>query len=156
MVEKILYDELAYWDDERKEQFEADYPDEEYDPWIEAEIDFDSMFNNKDANQLYVVCGTAGHWDGVHHGYFDWITHSIKSAILRANSGYGGNITVSEGDYGKLLLRIGHHDGVNNFEIREVTKKGEDVLNRAYSSVEDIIYRQGCTRNVRYSQKYSL
>lgn len=153
----ILYDKLSFWDDERRKEFEEEYAEDEveYDPAFESDIAFDAMFDNKYANQLYVVCGIADHWDGEHKGYFDWTANSIKMAILKANNGYDGYITVSEGDYGRLLLRIGHHDGVNNFEVREVTKRGREMLDN-YVDIGDILERQGTTRNVRYMKKYRL
>ena len=104
MSETIIYDELSFWDNKVKEQFEEDYADEEieYDPVLESDIIFDELFDNSYANQIYIVCGIAGHYDGEHKGYFDWTANSIKMAILKANNGYDGYITISEGPYGRL------------------------------------------------------
>lgn len=154
MVKKqIIYDELAFWDEEIKEEFEAAYGEDEYDPVFESQEVFDELFNNENNNQLYVVCGISQHWDGSYHGHFEWVEDSLKSAILRANNSYDGYITVCEGAYGKLLIHINHHDGNNIFQVRELTKIGREMYNN-YRDVESILNNKNATRNVKYNKKY--
>ena len=50
----------------------------------------------------------------------DSIFNSLKDAILTANDGFDGYITVSEEKYGRLFVDICHHDGNNRLEIRGI------------------------------------
>lgn len=133
---KIIYDDLSFDND------------------IDREDRFEELFDNEYANNRYILTGDIGLWDGVrknvhHPKVFD----SIAEAIIEANDGFYGYITVSEGKYGKLLLDICHHDGNNHLEIRELTKLGEEMDNN-YKSVQEIINRKGSTRNVRFLKNY--
>ena len=133
---KVIYDDLSFEDE------------------FEKEVVFEDLFDNEYANNKYIITGDIGLWDGVrkdvhHPRVFD----SIAEAIIVANDGFNGYITVSEGKYGKLLLDICHHDGSNHLEIRELTKLGEEMDNN-YKSVQEIINRKGSTRNVRFLKNY--
>lgn len=133
---KTIYDDLSFEDE------------------FEKEVVFEDLFDNEYANNRYIITGDIGLWDGVrkdvhHPRVFD----SIAEAIIEANDGFNGYITVSEGKYGKLLLDICHHDGNNHLEIRELTKLGEEMDNN-YKSVQEIINRKGSTRNVRFLKNY--
>ena len=133
---KIIYDDLSFEDE------------------FEKEVVFEDLFDNEYANNKYIITGDIGLWDGVrkdvhHPRVFD----SIAEAIIEANDGFNGYITVSEGKYGKLLLDICHHDGNNHLEIRELTKLGEE-MDSNYKSVREIINRKGSTRNVRFLKNY--
>lgn len=115
---------------------------------------FDELFDNEYEGNIYIIKGDIGLWDGVrkdvHHPDF---FHSLKSAILEANNGFDGYITVSEGKYGKLLLDISHHDGNNHLEIKELTKLGEELYNN-YATVRKVINRKGATKNVKFIKNY--
>lgn len=149
----MIYDELSFFDEERKKEFEEEYG-EEYNASIEAEIEFDELFNNKDSGELYIVTGTIGLWDRKIEDFtYPNICSSIKSAILIANSDFSGHITVEEGKYGRLLLNIYHHDSSNYLEIRELTELGRDLWNR-YVPANDIAHRKGATRNVKFTKRY--
>lgn len=133
---RIIYDDLSFEDE------------------FEKEAVFEDLFDNEYANNKYIITGDIGLWDGVrkdvhHPRIFD----SIAEAIIEANDGFNGYITVSEGKYGKLLLDICHHDGNNHLEIRELTKLGEE-MDSNYKSVREIINRKGSTRNVRFLKNY--
>lgn len=133
---RIIYDDLSFEDE------------------FEKEAVFEDLFDNEYANNKYIITGDIGLWDGVrkdvhHPRVFD----SIAEAIIEANDGFNGYITVSEGKYGKLLLDICHHDGNNHLEIRELTKLGEE-MDSNYKSVREIINRKGSTRNVRFLKNY--
>ena len=133
---KIIYDDLSFNND------------------IDREDRFEELFDNEYANNRYILTGDIGLWDGVrknvhHQKVFD----SIAEAIIEANDGFYGYITVSEGKYGKLLLDICHHDGNNHLEIRELTKLGEE-MDSNYKSVQEIINKKGSTRNVKFLKNY--
>ena len=55
---------------------------------------------------------------------------------------------------GKLMLDVVHHDGTNHLEIREITKKGREVIDNDYGYVDKAAFRKGCTRNVKFTKKY--
>ena len=138
-MNEIIYDEL-----EINNEFDE----------FELEIIFDEMFDNRKAEKLYVLTGDIGLWDGVRKGvHHPSVFKSLKSAILTANDGFDGYITVSEGKYGKLFVDIAHHDGHNSLEIRELTKIGEEMHNN-YKEVGEILKRKGATRNIKYFSRY--
>ena len=130
------------------------YEDLMFDDYDEQNIIFDELFNNSYANKTYIITGDIGLWDGVrkdvHHPEF---FSSIKSAILAANDGFDGYITVTEKSYGRLFVDISHHDGHNSLEIRELTKVGEEIFSN-YGSVRDVIQNKKATKNVKYSKNY--
>ena len=149
----MIYDELAFFDEERKKEFEEEYG-KEYNASIEAEIEFDELFNNKNSGKLYIITGTVGLWNRKIEDFtYPEVCSSIKSAILIANSDFGGHITVEEGKYGRLLLDIYHHDSSNHLEIRELTKLGEEMWNK-YIPAMDIAHRKNATRNVKFMKRY--
>ena len=126
------------------------YEELDYDDYDEKCIIFDELFDNEYENKKYIITGDIGLWDGVrkdvHHPK---VFNSLKDAILTANDGFDGYITISEGKYGKLLIDICHHDGNNHLEVRELNKKGHEMNNEG-KSVREILNRKDATRNVRY------
>lgn len=134
-METVIFDEL---DDE----FE-DYTYE----------DLVNLFDNSYANHLYVVSGDVGLWEGRRNGYCPRVATSIQEAINFATDGWGiCYLKIFEENYGRLYVRVAHHDGVNNLEIRELTAKGEDLL--LISDVGTVLNRAGATRNVKYTKRY--
>lgn len=135
-MEKIIYEDLMF---------------EDYD---EQGIIFDELFDNSYENKSYILTGDIGLWDGVrkdvHHPS---VFNSLKDAVLTANDGFNGYITVSEGKYGRLFVDICHHDGNNHLEIRELTKIGED-MNNNYKEVGQILKRKDATKNVKFLKHY--
>ena len=130
------------------------YSDYEFEDTIEAEIEFDSLFNNEWECKGYVVFGDIGLWDGpVENFNYPNAYDSIKSAILVANRDFGGYIEVKEGKYGKMFLTIGHHDGTNYLEIKELSELGMRLLEKNYS-IKRILKRKGTTKNIRYCKTY--
>lgn len=146
-MEKMILDELDFYEnlEEVDELFSSEL--------LENEIDF--LFNNECANQKYIVCGTIGLWDGIRRGYSPYIANSIKEAIYNGIDGFSMcYITIYEGNHGRLYLDVCHHDGSNHLEIREITKKGEKILNNNFNDVGSIVNSKGATRNVKYFKKY--
>lgn len=138
MVDKVIYDDL-------------DFDFKDYD---EETIIFDELFDNSYANKLYILTGDIGLWDGVRRDvHHPDVFHSIGDAILEANNGFDGYITVTEKSYGRLFVDIAHHDGHNSLEIRELTKIGEEMHNN-YRSVRDIVNNKKATKNVKYLKNY--
>lgn len=137
-MEHVIYDDL-------------DFDFEDYD---EECIIFDELFDNGYANKLYIITGDIGLWDGVRKNvHHPKVFNSIKDAILTANDGFDGYITITEKSYGKLFIDISHHDGHNTLEIRELTKIGEKMYND-YKEVIDILNNKKATKNVRYLKNY--
>ena len=137
-MEKIIYDSLC-------EIFEDEFDRECY---------FEDKFQNNQDGKTYIITGNVGLWDGVrenvhHPNFFD----SIAEAIITANDGFDGDITVSEGKYGKLFIDISHHDGSNHLEVRELTNLGEEMMCN-YASVQEVINRKGATKNVKFCSRY--
>ena len=133
---KIIYDEIDFKD------------------FDEEGIIFDELFNNSYEQKKYIITGDIGLWDGVRKNVHNpSVFNSLKDAILTANDGFYGYITVSEGSYGKLLVDISHHDGHNSLEIKELSKIGEQMYNEN-KSVCEILKRKDATRNVKFLKNY--
>lgn len=130
---KMLYDEL----------------DERFDD------DDISIFNNWFDKQQYVVCGTAQTWLGRGSGYMPYVYDSVAEAIGRTADDWGiCYVKIYEEKYGKLCFDISHHDGYNEFEIREITDLGKEILNNTFNDVGSIINRKGATRNVKWCKRH--
>ena len=130
------------------------YNDLQFIDAIENEIIFDELFNNEYEHKSYILTGDIGLWDGIRKGvHHPSVFNSIKEAILTANDGFYGYISVSEEKYGKLFVNICHHDGNNSLEIRELTPLGEEMHNN-YKDVREILKRKGATKNVKYLKNY--
>jgi len=127
-----------------EEMDEKTYTNEEY---------FNDLFNNEYENKKYVVFGIIGLWDGTRDAHYPKLLNSLKEAILCANKGFDGDITVSEGKYGRMIVDVSHHDGHNRLNIKEVTKIGIEMDND-YKEVIDIINRKGATKEVRFLKNY--
>lgn len=139
MKRRIIYDDLS---DEYEDNYEL------------AELDFDMWFDNSYAKQQYILIGTVELWTGAVDGHDNRVANSIKEAIQNAIDGFGiCYIEVYEENYGRLFVRVCHHDGSNLLEIREVTKLGAELLDK-YHDVDKIVNRQGATRNVRFTKRY--
>ena len=155
-MKRMLYDIFDYFlDDDEIEAYEEEF-EQEYDPYLEMEIDFDAMFNNKYANKKFVVVGYHDLWDGTYYGNSPRAYDSIKEAIIESERGFGDCHTdVYEENYGKLMICTHHHDsyGGNVQEIRELTKYGEELYNKGYS-VERLLKMKKTTRNVKFLGRY--
>lgn len=122
-------------------------------------FDFEQLFDNKSSHKKYIVVGKAERWNAKGYGYFDTVFDSILEAIDKTTDGMGiYYLKVYENNRGKLFVDVRHHDGYNEFEIRELTKKGEKRYNNADIFDEDIIknlaYGKGYTKNVSFSKNY--
>lgn len=121
----------------------------------------DEIFDNSQAKEQYVVCGYAERWD--RHGkkntagWMPYVFTSVAEAISRTASDYGICYTkITEEKYGRLKFEISHHDGHCDMEIREVTKKGNEIYNREYHediAAEKIVKQKGATRNVKWVKR---
>lgn len=132
-MKKILFDEL----------------DEKYDGYSSEDLEI--LFDNSYDNHLYVLSGKLGLWDGQREGYYPHVASSIKEAIDFATDGWGiCYITIYEENYGRLFVRVSHHDGTNYLEIRELTSLGENLL--LTHDIKTILERKGATKNVKYSK----
>ena len=125
-------------------------------------FDIEMWFNNKSSNKKYIVVGKAERWNikgEMAYGYMDAVYDSILEAIDEATKDCGiSYLKIYENNRGKLLLDIIHHDGNNEFEIRELTEKGEkryynhdDFFESVVKSLANV---QGYTRNVNFKKNY--
>lgn len=124
-------------------------------------FDFEMWFNNKESNKKFLVTGKAERWDVKGERAYGYINHtfdSILDAIDGAMDGCGiCFVKVHENPYGRLFVDVCHHDGYNEFEIRELTKKGEERLyNADYDEdiVKILLETNGYTKNVHWRKNY--
>lgn len=142
MKEKIFYDDL----------------DEAYDD-IDR-FDLEMWFDNKYAQQQYIVIGRAERWDikgEKAYGYINKTFNSILQAIDESLDGCGiCYMKIYETNYGRLFIDINHHDGCNQLEIREINQKGLNKLYTDYfdEAINTIANKKGYTRNVKFSKRY--
>ena len=124
-------------------------------------IDLEMWFNNSYANKKYIMFGKAETWERKGdnaRGYCDRIFNSLLEAIDEATNSCGiCYLKIYEANYGRLYVDITHHDGSCAFEIRELTHKGEEMLNNNiydYDIVKRLINIGEYTRNVKFSKRY--
>ena len=119
-------------------------------------VDFEELFDNEYANEEYLVRGIAQRWDGSGCGHVDKKPFpSILKAIWGATEEWGiCFVRVYEEKYGKLMLDVVHHDGTNHLEIREISKKGREVIDNDYGYIDKAVWKKGCTKNVKFTKKY--
>ena len=116
---------------------------------LEFEDVLNDLFNNKDENNTYVLVGTCGCCGGPEpyvKGFFDSIYEAIKSTYLRSDF----ELKVVSYPYGVLHIETSHHDGVNDFEVRQLTKKGYELYQYHYT-VEEIVKMKRTTKNAHFS-----
>lgn len=121
------------------------YNELDYEDVLEGEDTFHHLFDDPDQDKQYVVQGTLGLWDGKHYVYSNRVHSNLKDTIYSLGGGY---IKVYEEKYGRLYVDICHHDGVNVFEIKELSSLGQRLLENGYN--KNIFNRKGATRNVNF------
>lgn len=124
-------------------------------------FDLEIWFDNKYANKQYVMFGIAERWNikGENaRGYCNKVFNSLLEAIDEAMADCGiCYLKIYEENYGRLYVEVIHHDGKCEFEIRELTNRGEQVfLNNSYDYdiVQRLIRIEDYTRNVKFSKRY--
>lgn len=120
---------------------------------LDEYFEFDSLFNNTDDGNYYVMCGLVEDWKGLHIVNSDKVYSSIRDCIT-GNLNCKGEIIVHEGKYGKLLVDVYHHDGTDCLEIRELSNLGEELYFGRDYSVKSVLDRYGTTRNVKFLKRY--
>lgn len=88
--------------------------------WEEFQNDFEKFIGN----DVFIIQGNIGRWNGVARGGF---TFSSLDELSRAwkDCDY---IKVYD-ENGHLYIECSHHDGINFYEIRKLTEKGRKYLN---------------------------
>lgn len=124
-------------------------------------FDFEMWFDNSASNKKFIITGKAERWDikGERaYGYIDRVFDSILDAIDGAMDGCGiCYVKIHENPFGRLFVDVRHHDGYNEFEIRELTAKGEKRLyNADYDEdiVKTLLNTDGYTKNVHWRKNY--
>lgn len=133
--------------------------DESYDDV--SRCDLEDWFDNSYEEKKYVMFGRMETWDIKGEdavGYSDKVYSSILECIDDAREGLGVSyLKVYEKDDGRLFLKITHHDGVSDLEIKELTDKGEDIyLNNSYDEdiVKKLIFVEEYNSNVNFRERY--
>lgn len=120
---------------------------------VDTEVyDFDedlkNLFDNTDENNTYVLVGSCGCHDGPHNyviGTFNSVYEAIKGTYLRSESEF----KVVAYPYGVLHVETIHHDGVNDFEIRQLSNKGYE-MHQNWWTLNEIVKRNGTTKNAHF------
>lgn len=130
---KVLYD---------SEDFDCD--DLEYDDVLR------DLFDNSDENNTYILvgnidCGFEKDEPHVIEKTFDSVYEAIKHTYLKSDFEF----KVVAYPYGVLHVETTHHDGVNDFEIRQLSDKGYN-LHQHWWSIGRIIEKKGTTKNAHF------
>lgn len=168
-TETIIYnDHDGYdWDDAEKyciERHLEEYPEEtDWEPTdeeiqeeirISNETSWDSesslLKNFFDDGSTYIITGFIGNWDGRHYGG-------------RVFKGFNGlNVcfcykTKIFDDKGVFNIHSYHHDGVNCFEVKKLTKRGEAYYNNHKyddpQTLHEKLLSKGYSVNLHYAKK---
>lgn len=132
-------------------EFEEGRPitENELDHMIDAvqEDDWYSMVNriteheNKNGKSLYIIRGDLGLWNGNKSGYkvVKGMLSAIHACLEDANTIY------TQGR--KLCISATHHDGTNNFTIKELTERGEHKWDKSdcFIDYSDLFYDSRCS-----------
>lgn len=149
------YDLSGYEEMYKEEHKGEDFDENEMYEYISSLLDWDfhdfmgelkSFFRDK----MLIAFGKVGRWDGVYDG--GKVCPTFEDLFYRAMKG---------SDYFKLYDENGHlfllcigHDGNSLFEIKELTKEGEDYYDRwEYSGYSDKRTEKDCHNQI--IKKYS-
>lgn len=105
---------------------------DEYWNWVndEEEVYFDDFFGNLKCSEIenntYAINYVLGLWDGKHEGMyvktFETLSDAIKTTFESSRHYDGYMVTFADGEIKVSCL---HHDGINVFTIKCVSKHGE-------------------------------
>lgn len=125
--------------------FELDEDDYE-NMWDILNGRFEDLFDYESDNKQYVITGSLGLWYGRRGVYSDIVFDSIGEAIRECWNDCEDIIVYDK--KGHLIVEALHHDGRNIFEIKELTKKGEDMMDNWYDS--DICKVKYATKKIKF------
>ena len=122
---------------------------------LDFEMDLDEelscLFDDSHQNNSYILVGTCGCWNGEQHIVFEEIYDSVYEAIKHTFIQSQEGFKVILGKYGKLNVITSHHDGVNDFEIRQLSDKGYE-MHQNWWSISEIIRRKGTTKYAHFKE----
>lgn len=133
--ERVIFQnyDLEDYENEYKEMFneeDEDFSESAMWDWVYemASIDFDEALTTLDNffDNEVIAFGNVGRWDGVYSG--GNVFSDFKKALYAM---------IEDCDYvkiydenGHLFVHCTHHDGSCTFEVKELTKKGEEYYDR--------------------------
>lgn len=151
-MRKEFWENENYTEDKMKNMPDEDVIDlmhEHYSDYWDEVITEIKVHEKNHGQKRYLIIASLGLWNGVHNSY--GVTGGLTNAISRCF----GRDTNSFNFYqeGKnLILECSHHDGVNTFTIKELTKRGEEIYeNNIYMyepSLGEKLDKKGYIRNV--------
>lgn len=149
--ERVIYDnyDLSEMFDEQKKFMEDDYGEEVSDDEVwEAIYDIDRMtfeeefdalerffFGTDDDRPTFILFGNVGRWNGVSSGFNVFNGEDFEKTYFDA---------IKDCDFvkiwdenGHLYIECSHHDGTNNYEIKQLTERGKAYLENWENSWND-------------------
>ena len=119
---------------------------------IEDEDILKDLFDNKNENNTYILVGSCGCYDGPEYRVFEKTFDSVYEAITHTFLRSYFTFKVISYPYGVLYVETHHHDGVNDFEIRQLSNKGYDLYQHWWE-IGEIVKRKGTTKNAHFKLK---
>lgn len=117
------------WDDDKpmsdNDVFEF-MEDIDEDNWQLAVKELKTVFNG--SGRVFILTGYAGTWCGDKKG--GCILWDYKDLQKVWSGNYSKKVTIYEAGYGKLCIDVSHHDGINYWEVRELTNRGKEYLEK--------------------------
>lgn len=102
--------------------------------FINWEDESDRLKEFFNASPLWILQGTVGKWDGPKKGGFFF---SGWDDLMKHNPTKDCDYIHWYDENGHLFLKCSHHDGDNMFEIKKVTKKGEQMVEKWKNDFND-------------------
>lgn len=100
-----------------------------YDEEMDWEIlnDILDNFFDTEGDYGFLICGTVGRWNGTYDGgkYFNSAREFWRTGALE-DCGY---VKLYD-ENGHMFINGSHHDGSNHFEVKMLTRKGKDLLEK--------------------------
>lgn len=122
----IIYDDYNLPTELQEETEIINYNDNQ---WMDAEYIFEEL--NKQAEQFLMI-GSCGLWNGRVNGgkilnnLMDFTQYTFDYTIIELKE-----------NTGEIRIETHHHDGVNNYTIKPISKRGETFIDNHYYNLTD-------------------
>lgn len=122
--------------------------------WDDEKYNLQKFFND---GSIFVLTGFLGLWDGKHPGGF--VFKSFEELEKVWQNGSIENVRLFDSENGRFHVHCLHHDGTNQYEIKKLTKKGQDWYCRNASKksprdlCETLFHKKGYSSELKYMNK---
>lgn len=140
MKERVIYNNYNLWDDyseDVKAFLEDEYPGEEIDEnhiWEEIyfqdndywEYTYEQLKEFFNGHGYFIICGCVGRWDGKHTA--GYVFNNFDDMFFKATRDC--DYIKMWDENGHFYLKCSHHDGTNLFQIKRLSYKGYEFIDK--------------------------